>query len=161
MKLLATCFHALLVFGSAILALFTAADVSGTWAGSIDVRTTGGESNRVAIYLHLNQAGTEVTGTFGPTPHQQYRIEKGTINGDVVTFQVAAPTRVVSVRLKILHGGRMQGDVATADGGAYGEMRLAREADEGPACPPTREAGEGRACPPKRDARRRVGSWKL
>ncbi len=151
MKLLAICFHGLLLLGYALLPLLTQVDVSGTWAGSIDVQTTDGESNRVAIFLQLKQVGTEVTGTFGPTPSQRFPIEKGTIDGDTLTFQVAAPTRVARVRLEVLDGGRMHGEVATEDGKAYGEMSVTREDDKG-------QVGRaGHASQLTRSARRLIG----
>ncbi len=153
-KLFAFWFRELWLLASLLLALLaTGADVSGAWSGSIDMRTADGQSNRVAIYLRLKQAGIGVTGTLGPTRDQQYWIEKGLINGDVLTFQVAAPTRVARVRLKVLHGGRMHGEVATEDGQASGEMSVEREADRGPM---GRVGRVGRDASAIRDARQRA-----
>ena len=64
-----------------------AADVSGIWLGSV---TTGGRRNQVQdLAFQFIQKGTTLTGKlyldYGSTP-----ILKGTIDGDQISFQVAA-----------------------------------------------------------------------
>ena len=84
-------------------------DVAGDWRGAIDVRTSDGAANRVAIYTHFVERNRAVTGTFGPTPSQQYPIESGLVDGDRFTFQVAAPTRVARFAFTVVAEGRMEG----------------------------------------------------
>lgn len=70
----------------AAAALLPAADITGTWLGSI----VSGRRNQVQdIAFHFKQNGTTLTGKlyldYGSTP-----ILKGTVEGDQVNFQVVA-----------------------------------------------------------------------
>ncbi len=101
--------------------------VAGDWRGAIDVRTSDGAANRVAIYTHFMERDKAVTGTFGPAPSQQYPIESGLVDGDRFTFQVAAPTRVARFAFTVIGEGRLEGNVRTEDGKAYGKVTLTRD----------------------------------
>jgi hypothetical protein len=64
-----------------------AADVSGRWVGTLVA--ANGVSER--FLLILEQDGTKVTGTAGANELDRHPIEKGTCEGDRLTFEVPTP----------------------------------------------------------------------
>jgi len=97
---------------------FAAADVSGKWSGSMDMKSPDGNANSTPVYAELKQDGTAITGTAGATGHEALPLEKGTIAGDQITFEVRIPDGgAYSVRLTIA-GSQMKGEVTfTGPGG--------------------------------------------
>src|SRR5262245_18080588 len=70
------------------LALVAAPDtnVTGKWSGSFNVTTPDGQTKESTVFLILNQSGSEITGSVGPTEGEQLPIKKGKIEGDKITI---------------------------------------------------------------------------
>jgi len=62
-----------------------AADVSGTWTGTFDV---SGSDHKEPQYFILKQDGKKLTGSGGPDAVEQYQILNGSVENDVVTFEL-------------------------------------------------------------------------
>ena len=98
---------------SAVVAF--SANVTGKWTGSF-IDTTEGQTKNETACMILNQDGSKITGTVGPTVEEQIPIKAGTIDGNKVTFQVAADQQVIIFELTV-DGNRMTGEAhAEADG---------------------------------------------
>ena len=102
-----------LATAAAVVAQSPAPDLSGSWKGSF---VTVGESgtDEDEMYMKARQTGAELTGTAGPSPDQQWPIQKGKVattkEGTTVTFdvlQVEHPPSdgpVIHFELKLVDG---------------------------------------------------------
>jgi hypothetical protein len=63
-----------------------AADVTGTWSGTLKMKM-GEESRDDNALLILKQSGGTITGTVGPNDERRYDITKGTIEGDTIHLE--------------------------------------------------------------------------
>jgi len=86
----------------------TAEDLTGQWSGSFII-TMDGETKDDAAYMVLKQTGTELTGTAGPNADQQWKIEKGKVEGNKVTFEVVADGPTLKFELTLAEG-HLKGD---------------------------------------------------
>jgi len=70
--------------------VLSAADgnVSGKWSGAFSLTRPDGTNDDGTAYAVLKQEGGQVTGTAGPDEGHQWTIEKGTITGNKVTFEL-------------------------------------------------------------------------
>lgn len=92
MKLLA-------VFATLMLAVAAfAADVTGKWKA-----TSEGPNGQMDIVFDLKADGNKLTGT-ATTPMGEMPISEGTVDGDNITFTVAAD------QFKVVHKGTVSGD---------------------------------------------------
>ena len=93
-----------------------AADLTGTWTGSLTVTGPGGRTESERCLATLQQSGSRITGTVGPDRSVQWRIRNGKLEGARITFDVLPP-----------EGGRLRFDLRLAgdrlEGGAGGENR--------------------------------------
>jgi len=119
MRILALC-----TFFAATLA---AADVTGTWRGTITTemarQTTGGT---IPAYMELKQTDGKVAGSAGANENMLFQIQEGTIEGD--RLRVAASPKegsllrfILTVRGNVLEGG------VEENGRNIGTARLTRE----------------------------------
>src|SRR6185369_12403301 len=69
-----------------LVAAMHAADVTGTWSGSMAM-TNGPETKDDSAYLILKQTGTEITGTIGPNADKRLTITKGSADGNSVYIE--------------------------------------------------------------------------
>jgi len=118
MKLLAC---SLLMAAFALAAAAT--DVSGTWSGSMIATGPDGQERDNGVTLVLKQAGTEITGTAGPSADHQMPIQKGTIEGDKITLEVAVGEGIFKLDL-VLQGDHIKGDVTASMGDQHMKARL-------------------------------------
>ncbi len=81
-----------------------AADVTGTWSGTVKVKRDGADQNESA-YLILKQEGSTVTGSAGGRADDQRPLENGKIQGDQITFEVPADNGTYKVSLKLQEDG--------------------------------------------------------
>jgi hypothetical protein len=65
-----------------------AADITGDWTGTAQVKRGDGSVGTEPAFLMLKQQGTTVTGTVGENPNRQQRIRNGKVEGDRITFQL-------------------------------------------------------------------------
>jgi hypothetical protein len=91
-----------------------AADVSGKWSGSMDMKGPDGQTQSMPVTAEFKQDGKTVTGTAGREGDDQLTVQKGTIDGDDFTFEVEAPDGVYSVKLKV-GDGQLKGEVKFSD----------------------------------------------
>jgi hypothetical protein len=94
----------------------SAADVSGTWSGTLKITGPDGQTQDDTIHLILKQDGGKLTGTAGPSAGEQLPIEKGAVDGNKVTMEVPIPNGAFKFDV-VLEGDRLKGDVALAAGG--------------------------------------------
>ena len=94
----------------ALVAVMHAADVTGTWSGSMNM-TKGDETKDDTAYLVLKQTGTEITGTIGPNPDHRLTITKGSVEGDNIYIEaVVEGDNKMVLRLKV-DGDKLVGDL--------------------------------------------------
>src|SRR5262245_50208609 len=74
----------------------SALDVSGKWSGTIS-----NDNSSDSLLLILQQDGTNLTGTGGPSESQQRPLENARTEGDVITFQVRAGSGILAFDLRI------------------------------------------------------------
>src|SRR5215510_328427 len=81
--------------------MLCAADVTGTWSGSLKGKRPDGADQTDSAYLVLKQQGDAVTGTAGGTATDQRPIEKGKLDGDQLTFEISANSGSFKIALKL------------------------------------------------------------
>ncbi len=97
-----------------------AADVTGKWSGTF---ATDQDPNGSA-YAVIKQSGTEISGTAGPNEQQQWKIQKGKIEGNKVTLEVASDDGTVYNCSLTLEGDHLKGDVNA--GGMKAKLDLSK-----------------------------------
>ena len=112
-----------------LVAAMHAADVTGTWSGSMAM-TKGDETKDDSAYLILKQIGTEITGTIGPNADKRLTITKGSADGNSVYIEaiVEGDNKLV-LRLKV-EGDKLVGDLKAEGPTAppiSGKMSLTKE----------------------------------
>jgi len=65
-----------------------AKDLTGNWNATFTLTAPDGRSQSITFTFHFIQKGKELTGTIGPEPARQWKVEKGVVDGAKVTFQV-------------------------------------------------------------------------
>ena len=103
-------------------------DLSGTWNATFTMTAPDGRTQSIQFTFHLTQKGNTLTGTIGPTPERQWKIEKGVVEGTKVSFQVEQPegptTRTFALTLT---KGRLQGNQKLERGGQSAEVTVDAE----------------------------------
>ena len=97
----------------------SAADVTGKWSGSGELKRPDGTTDGGPVYMDLKQNGQEVTGTVSTDSDRQWAIQKGRLEGQKLSFEVSTPAdeaaRVFKVELTITEDGRLEGTVEAQD----------------------------------------------
>ncbi|MCX6627267.1 MAG: hypothetical protein NTW28_06525 [Candidatus Solibacter sp.] len=88
----------------------SAADVSGTWSGTLKIAGPDGQTQADTIHLILKQDGGNLTGTAGPSAGEQLPIEKGAIEGAKVTMEVPVANGAFKFDVS-LDGDHLKGEV--------------------------------------------------
>ena len=102
---------------SMVLALAaSAADVTGTWSGTLKITGPDGQTQDDTIHMILKQDGGKLTGTAGPSAGEQLPIEKGVVDGAKITMEVPIPNGAFKFDMAI-EGDHLKGDVTMAAGG--------------------------------------------
>lgn len=99
---------------------FAAADVSGKWSGSMDMKLPDGSVNSTPVTAEFNQTGAMVTGAAGVAGSDQFAVEKGMIDGSQLTFEVHAPDGVYAVKVSLVSDTQMKGEVSYTNEGGKG-----------------------------------------
>ena len=98
------------------------ADLTGKWAGTVDIKQDG-EAQTIPVIMVVKQDGNKLTGTAGPE-EEQHPIQNGVVNGSSVTLEVDGGDAVFYLDLKV-DGDAISGDVKR---GADGEKtKIARK----------------------------------
>lgn len=105
-------------------------DVTGKW----DVKSTltaqdgSGRTQTIPFVFDFTQKGKTLTGTISPDPARVWKIEKGTVDGTKVTFQVQQPDGGPLRTLTLTYAkGRLTGTMKIERDGQTGETAI--EAD--------------------------------
>jgi hypothetical protein len=94
-----------------ILALpLSAAEMTGTWAGSLEVAGPNGQTQSDRCYMILKQSGMRISGVIGPDKSIRWSIQNGKAEGAMIPFAVFP-----------LEGGRLAFDLRLAGGPPRGE----------------------------------------
>ena len=87
------------------------ANLTGKWTGTLTRAAPDGRSQSIDFMFDLTQKGKVLTGTAGPNADRQWKIEKGAVDGEKVTFQVQQPDGPMrTFTLKVVKD-RLQGDM--------------------------------------------------
>ena len=86
-----------------------ATDVSGDWNATFTRTAPNGQTQQITFTFHFTQKGKTLTGTVGPEPTRQWKIEKGVVDGTKVNFQVQQPDGPLRTFALTLEKGRLQG----------------------------------------------------
>jgi hypothetical protein len=89
----------------------SAADFARRWTGTLETPRGG----RKSAVLFLKQDGGKTSGSFGGSETEQREIEKGKVEGDVISFEFAFG-RVVKFVLRHT-GDRLTGEGTSESGG--------------------------------------------
>ncbi|HTP86857.1 MAG TPA: hypothetical protein VMJ34_07915 [Bryobacteraceae bacterium] len=92
-----------------------AADISGKWSGAVEFKAPDGTVQTMPVTAEFKQDGKTVTGTAGQEGQEQFSVDKGTIDGDRLTFEVEAPDGLYSATLTIAADDQIKGDIVHTD----------------------------------------------
>jgi hypothetical protein len=113
-----------------------AADISGNWSGSAELKPPDGDSQVIPIHAEFKQQGKSLTGTIGKQGVGQWPIDKGRIEDGKINFEFEAPEgdetsgkRLYTVRLSAADEMQLQGefDFAVESGKITGKLTLRRD----------------------------------
>jgi hypothetical protein len=68
-----------------------ATDLTGDWNATFTMTRPDGTTQSITFTFHFTQKGKVLSGTIGPEPARQWKVEKGVVDGPKVTFQVQQP----------------------------------------------------------------------
>ncbi len=90
---------------------FAAADVSGKWAGTMDMKMPDGSVNSTPVTAEFKQTGATITGTAGVAGQDQFTVEKGALDGNQLTFEVHANDGIYAVKATVVSDTQIKGEV--------------------------------------------------
>jgi hypothetical protein len=89
-----------------------AADVTGTWTGTLKATRDDGSEHSDSAHVVLKQQGSELTGFAGGGPDDQNEISAGKVEGDQVNFKIVRGEREMRISLKLsADGNKMTGQI--------------------------------------------------
>jgi hypothetical protein len=68
-----------------------ATDLTGNWNAKFTATRPDGTTQSITFTFHFTQKGKVLSGTIGPEPARQWKVEKGVVDGAKVTFEVQQP----------------------------------------------------------------------
>jgi hypothetical protein len=86
-----------------------ATDLSGNWNAKFTMTRADGTTQSITFTFHFTQKGKVLSGTIGPEPSRQWKVEKGVVDGAKVTFQVQQPDGPLRSFALTHAKGRLQG----------------------------------------------------
>ena len=126
MKLLTALVLTAFVLAPATLSAQTAS-LTGDWNATFTRTAPTGQTQSITFTFHLIQKGKTLTGTIGPEPARQWKVEKGVVDGNTVTFQVQQPDGPLRSFALMLVKGRLQGNQTLAFQGQSAEVTVDAE----------------------------------
>src|SRR4051812_44494831 len=88
------------------------ADVTGKWAGTLEMKDAQGELHTMPAYLIIKEENGKLTGSGGPNAQDQPGVLAGTVAGNVLNFTVDHDGRIMKFRLT-RDGDDLKGSIAT------------------------------------------------
>ena len=101
----------------------SAADLTGKWSGTVDLKQDG-EAQTIPVIMVVKQEGNKLTGTAGPE-EDQHEIQNGLVDGDKVTMQVDGGDDTFYLELTVA-GDEMTGAVKRGQDGEKMKISLKR-----------------------------------
>jgi hypothetical protein len=86
-----------------------ATDLTGNWNARFTRTAPTGETQTITFTFHFTQKGKVLSGTIGPEPTRQWKVEKGVVDGAKVSFQVQQPDGPLRSFALTHAKGRLQG----------------------------------------------------
>jgi hypothetical protein len=107
----------------------TAAQTSltGNWNATFTRIAPNGQPQSITFTFHFTQKGKSLSGTVGPEPARQWKVEKGVVDGAKVTFQVQQPDGPLRSFVLTLAKGRLQGTQKLEFNGQTAEVTVDAE----------------------------------
>ena len=99
------------------------ADLTGKWAGTVDMKQDG-DAQTIPVVMIVKQEGNKLTGTAGPE-EDQHTIQKGVVDGDTVTLEVDGGEAIYYLELKV-DGDQISGAVKQGTDGEKMKIALKR-----------------------------------
>jgi hypothetical protein len=84
-------------------------NLTGNWNATFTRIAPNGQPQSITFTFHFTQKGKSLTGTIGPEPARQWKVEKGVVDGAKVTFQVQQPDGPLRSFVLTLAKGRLRG----------------------------------------------------
>lgn len=107
------------------------ADLSGKWTGTVEFKTSDGESRSRSAFALLKQEADAITGKIGPTEDEAQPISNAKFDGKKLTFEITTPDgSVVRLALNLVDENKLDGTLEMErDSGekAGGSMVLQRK----------------------------------
>ena len=105
-----------------------ATDLTGNWNARFTMTRPDGTSQSITFTFHFAQKGKVLSGTVGPTPERQWKVEKGVVDGAKVTFVVQQPEGPTLRSFTLAHAkGRLTGTMKLERGGETAEATVEAE----------------------------------
>ena len=104
-----------------------ATNVTGDWNATFTRTAPDGRTQQITFTFHFTQKGKVLTGTIGPEPARQWKIEKGAVDGAKVSFQVQQPDGPLRTLALTLVKGRLQGTMKLEFQGQTAEVTVDAE----------------------------------
>jgi hypothetical protein len=123
-------FAATLLVSLALVPAATAAqaiDLTGTWNATFTRTAPNGQTQSITFTFHFTQKGKVLTGTAGPEPARQWKVEKGVVDGTKVTFEVQQPDGPLRSFTLTHAKGRLQGTQKLEFNGQTAEVTVDAE----------------------------------
>ena len=106
-----------------------AIDVTGTWNANFTRTAPDGRTQTIPFVFVLAQKGKALTGTISPDAARVWKIEKGVVDADKVTFQVQQPDGPLRTFTLKLEKGELKGIMkAELDGQSFEAVVAAQKA---------------------------------
>jgi len=105
-----------------------ATDLTGNWDAKFTMTRPDGTSQSITFAFHFTQKGKVLSGTIGPTPERQWKVEKGVVDGAKVTFVVQQPEGPTLRSFTLTHAkGHLTGVMKLERGGEKAEATVDAE----------------------------------
>ncbi|HEX5070243.1 MAG TPA: hypothetical protein VFV78_08490 [Vicinamibacterales bacterium] len=123
---------ALILLGLLLVPAATSAqavDITGKWnaKSTLTAQDGSGRTQTIPFTFEFTQKGKTLTGTISPDPARIWKIEKGVVNGDKVSFQVQQPDGPLRTLTLTYAKGRLTGTMKLERDGQTAETAI--EAD--------------------------------
>ncbi|MGE5567411.1 MAG: hypothetical protein ACM3S5_00090 [Rhodospirillales bacterium] len=98
----------------------TAANISGKWNGTVEIKTPDGGTDTGGAFAEFKQSGETISGEAGPSETHKGVIEGGKLVGNKLVFQLSLPSDsgpyAVKFNLVLVNANRLEGDFEGANG---------------------------------------------
>ena len=122
---------AIILFALALVPAAPAAqatNLTGNWNAKFTMTRSDGTTQSITFTFHFTQKGKVLTGTIGPSPERQWKVEKGVVDGDKVTFLVQQPDPPTQRDFTLTHAkGRLTGIMKLERGDQKAEATVEAE----------------------------------